>query len=62
MLKAIKLWYLKGKLRSMYMRYLALRDDYSCGEKMFLELSGEGFRLKRKMEALFDRCQELEAA
>jgi len=56
----IQLACVKELLKRRYMRYRAVRDEYSCGHSLASFIHPEIELLSRECDKLFDKCKALE--
>lgn len=56
----IKLRFFKFKLKNMYKKYIACRDQYSCGTDLFYNIRPDMKELNDEMEKLYSKCLALE--
>jgi hypothetical protein len=59
-MKAIKIWFLKGKAKRLLKAYYAGLDEYGCGEALALEMSPTLFRIKENFNQTLDKLADLD--
>lgn len=53
MLKAIRIWLLKRKLRNIYYQYNAIADNYGCGRHLLATVNSQVYGLEIKWKQVF---------
>lgn len=59
-LKALRIWMLKRKLRSQYVEYLNVLNAYDCGVDIAVRLNPRLAQLQRGCNALLDKLAVLD--
>jgi len=60
MIKALRLWLAKRRLTNAYLKYSAIRNDYSCGDALLSVISDRYVRAKERLNAAIDRVNTLD--
>ena len=60
MIKALRLWLAKRRLTNAYLKYSAIRNDYSCGDALLSVISDRYVRAKARLNGTIDRVNQLD--
>jgi len=60
-MKRIKLFFIKRRLRQAHYKLIEMQDDFDCGSQMLDYIKPKVARQRELVDQLYERCLELEA-